>query len=170
MFLESTGSLVLDRVNHIAYAAISPRTSRLLAHQWCADNHFELVLFETENHLGCPIYHTDLMMFVGTSLIGVCLEAIKAPYREIVKSYVSRHHEILPITPQQIQHFCANCLEVTNTQGDYFLVMSSRAVMSLRKEQKSVIDRYYKRIIHSDLALIERYGGGSAHCLLAELF
>ena len=85
VFLESTSSMVFDRVNRVVYATSSARTNPELTQKWCEKNNYELVLFETESHTGDPIYHTDVLMYVGTRVIGVCFEVIKEKYRDKVK-------------------------------------------------------------------------------------
>jgi hypothetical protein len=169
-FLEATSSMVFDRVNKVVYAGISPRTDKILVEKWCKDNSYELVLFETISHTGSPIYHTDVFMYAGQKVIGICFEVILPEYRDLVKSKVSRFHDVFEITENQIQDFCGNALEAKNDDDEYFLIMSSRAFAAYSEEQKSTLGKYYKEIIHADLPTIEKYGGGSARCMLNELF
>ena len=169
-FLEATSSMVFDRVNKIIYAATSPRTSANLTKKWCDDNNFELVLFETASHKGDPIYHTDVFMYVGQKVIGICFDVILPKYRDIVKRKVSKHHDVFEISERQILDFCGNSLEAKNEENEFFLIMSSRAFIALSDDQKNKLSKYYKKIIHSDLSTIEKYGGGSARCMLNELF
>lgn len=170
MFLEATSSMVFDRVNRIVYAAISPRTNEELTKKWCHENNYELVLFDTLSHKGSSIYHTDVLMYVGQKVIGICFDVILPEYREIVRNKVSKYHDIFEINEEQIIDFCGNSLEAKNDKDEYFLIMSSRAFNALTKDQKITLSKYYKNIIHSDLATIEKYGGGSARCMLNELF
>ena len=92
IFLESTSSMVFDRVNRIVYGGISPRTNAVQLILWCRNNNYELVLFETESHKGSPIYHTDVLMYVGTDIIGICLDVIKPEHRDFVKQKVYANH------------------------------------------------------------------------------
>ena len=170
MFLEATSSMVFDRVNRIVYAAISPRTNEELTKKWCSDNNYELVLFETESHKGDAIYHTDVFMYVGQKIIGICFDVILPQYRQMVKEKVRRFHDVFEIEKNQILDFCGNSLEARNDSNEYFLIMSSRAFNALNDGQKEKLSKYYKKIIHSDLTTIEKYGGGSARCMLNELF
>jgi len=170
MFLEATSSMVFDRVNRIVYAAISPRTNEELTKKWCSDNNYELVLFETESHKGDAIYHTDVFMYVGQKIIGICFDVILPQYRRMVKEKVRRFHDVFEIEKNQILDFCGNSLEARNNSDEYFLIMSSRAFNALNNSQKEKLSKYYKKIIHSDLTTIEKYGGGSARCMLNELF
>jgi len=170
LFLEATSSMVIDRVNMVVYAAISSRTSSELTKKWCNDNNYELVLFETESHKGDAIYHTDVLMYVGQKIIGICFDVILPQYRQIVEEKVKRFHDIYEIEENQILDFCGNSLEAKNDSNEYFLIMSSRAYNALNDDQKEKLSKKNKKIIHSDLTTIEKYGGGSARCMLNELF
>ena len=130
----------------------------------------ELVLFETISHKGDSIYHTDVFMYVGQKVICICFDVILPKYRDIVRSKVSKHHDVFEISEEQILDFCGNSLEARNNENELFLIMSSRAFEALNNAQKDQLSKYYKKIIHSDLTTIERYGGGSARCMLNELF
>ena len=98
VFLESTSSMVFDRVNRIVYAGISPRTNAVQLIIWCRNNDYELVLFETESHTGSPIYHTDVLMYVGTDIIGICLDVIKPEHRDYVEEKVNAHHKVIELS------------------------------------------------------------------------
>ncbi len=170
VFLESTSSMVFDRVNRIVYAGISPRTNAVQLIIWCRNNDYELVLFETESHTGAPIYHTDVLMYVGTDIIGICLDVIKPEHRDYVEEKVNAHHKVIELTPEQIQNFCGNAIEAKNNNNELFLIISSTAFNALNQDQKEQLLKSYKDIIHSDIPTIEKYGGGSARCMLTELF
>ena len=101
VFLESTSSMVFDRVNRIVYGGISPRTNAVQLILWCRNNNYELVLFETESHKGSPIYHTDVLMYVGTDIIGICLDVIKPEHRDFVKEKVNANHKLVELTSDQ---------------------------------------------------------------------
>jgi len=170
VFLESTSSMVFDRVNRIVYAGISPRTNAVQLIIWCRNNDYELVLFETESHTGAPIYHTDVLMYVGTDIIGICLDVIKPEHRDYVEEKINAHHKVIELTPEQIQNFCGNAIEAKNNNNELFLIISSTAFNALNHDQKEKLLNSYKDIIHSDIPTIEKYGGGSARCMLTELF
>ena len=170
IFLESTSSMVFDRVNRIVYAGISPRTNAVQLIIWCRNNDFELVLFETESHTGSAIYHTDVLMYVGTDIVGICFDVIKPEHRDYVKEKVWQHHEVVELSSEQIEEFCGNAIEAQNADNQLFLIMSSRAFKALNQEQINKLLTSYKEIIHSDIPTIEKYGGGSARCMLTELF
>ena len=170
VFLEGTSSMVFDRVNRIVYAGLSPRTNQNLLTEWCKEHSYELVKVQTESHTGAPIYHTDVFMFVGTDVIGICYEVIKSEYRELLKEKVSKYHTVIEISKEQILDFCGNALEAKDKEGSLYLIMSSRAHDALNHDQLNILNTFYKKIIHSDLPTIEKYGGGSARCMLSELF
>ena len=170
VFLESTSSMVFDRVNRIVYAGISPRTNAVQLIIWCRNNDFELVLFETQSHTGSPIYHTDVLMYVGTEIIGICFDVIKPEHLDYVKEKVSQYHQIIELSADQIKSFCGNGIEAQNEDGELFLIISSTAYKALNQTQLDKLLSSYKDIIHSDIPTIEKYGGGSARCMLTELF
>ncbi len=170
IFLESTSSMVFDRVNRIVYAGISPRTNAVQLIIWCRNNDFELVLFETEGHTGSPIYHTDVLMYVGTDIIGICFDVINEEHVDYVREKVNAYHEVVELTSEQIQNFSGNAIEAKNESGDLFLIISSRGFNALNEDQVNKLLKSYKEIIHSDIPTIEKYGGGSARCMLTELF
>ena len=170
IFLESTSSMVFDRVNRIVYGGISPRTNAVQLILWCRNNIYELVLFETESHKGSPIYHTDVLMYVGTDIIGICLDVIKSEHRDFVKQKVNAKHKVIELSPDQIQSFCGNAIEAKNDKNELFLIISSTAYYALTQDQINKLLESYKEIIHSDIPTIEKYGGGSARCMLTELF
>ena len=170
IFLESTSSMVFDRVNRIVYAGISPRTNAVQLIIWCRNNDFELVLFETESHTGSPIYHTDVLMYVGTDIIGICFDVIKEEHVDYVREKVNAHHDVVELTSDQIQNFSGNAIEAKNEAGELFLIISSRGFNALNDDQVNKLLKSYKEIIHSDIPTIEKYGGGSARCMLTELF
>ena len=135
IFLESTSSMVFDRVNRIVYAGISPRTNAVQLIIWCRNNDFELVLFETEGHTGSPIYHTDVLMYVGTDIIGICFDVIKEEHVDYVKEKVNAYHEVVELTSEQIQNFSGNAIEAKNEAGELFLIISSRGFNALNEDQ-----------------------------------
>lgn len=168
-YLESTGSHWLDRVNKVAYFALSPRTNKDLAQQWCDFFEFEPVFFHTKNHVGKPVYHTDVMMYIGTSIAGVCASCIIEEDRSYVLDRLSEHHDILDISMDQLRSFCGNSLELRGIDDKKIIAMSSAAYYAYTDDQKSLLLKHVDEIIHSDISTIETYGGGSARCMLLEL-
>jgi len=170
-FLESTGSLVLDHEALTAYAALSPRTDLSLATEWAAELGYHLVAFSAVDRNGVPYYHTNVMMFVGHGLAGICLDAIRsAAERRTVEERLRRDgREVLALTQEQAASFCGNCLALAGSDGEKLFVMSSQAWRAFGPADLAVIERH-GRILHSELSAFERLGGGSARCLIAELF
>lgn len=170
IYLEGTSSLVLDRVNKHAYMGISSRSNPELANQWCQARGYKLIYFDTISHTGKSIYHTDVMMYIGTKLAVICSECIADDSQALVLERLRSTHDILEISNEQLISFCGNCIEVYDENNESHLIMSTTAYNAYNKEQKTVLLKYYKSIIHSDLESIEKYGGGSARCMIMELF
>lgn len=170
-FLEGTGSMVLDRVHRIAYACASPRTHKIVLKEWAEQLGYKYLLFDSEDENGTPVYHTNVMMHVGTDVAIVCLESIKnlKQRKQLIHSLTESGKVIVPISWEQMHHFAGNMLEVRNESGEKLLVMSTTARKSLSNEQIDTLQRYV-RIISPDIHVIETAGGGSARCMMAELF
>ena len=168
-FLEGTSSLVLDRVNRKAYMGISARSNEELAIKWAKEQNYELIVFETQSHSGNPIYHSDVMMYIGTELAVVCSEAIKIGANNVINE-LSHTHRILEISSQQLLDFCGNCIEIKDTNNNLNLIMSTSAFEGYESSQLNVLNEHFTKIIYSDLKTIEKYGGGSARCMIMELY
>ena len=171
LFLEGTGSMVLDRVNKIAYACESPRTNRTVLEDFCKQLGYSPVLFKAVGADGTEIYHTNVMMHVGTDVAVVCLEAIQdeAQRAEVKESIEGTGKTIVEITFDQMNHFAGNMLELHNKDGQPCLVMSLAAYNSLTREQVEFLESKMT-LITPDLECIEQNGGGSARCMIAEIF
>lgn len=170
-FLEGTGSLILDRQNRMVYACISERTHPNLLDEYCTLMDYQKVLFRSVDREGFPIYHTNVMMALGEDFVVICLESIPDETEQaILKQYFRRTNKaIIPITLDQVYAFAGNMLQVKNKLGNTYLVMSSQAYRSLTDTQIIQIQQYTS-ILHSDITTIETYGGGSARCMIAEVF
>lgn len=170
-FLEGTGSMVLDRSRKIAYACLSPRTHLLVLEEFARITGYHIVAFDAVDGNGLPIYHTNVMMCVADRYVVICLDSIrKKEQREMVeKEIIQSGKEIIPISLDQMQHFAGNMLQVENSGGEKFLVMSSQAYASLEAGQVAKLEEF-NPILHSPLDNIEKNGGGSARCMLAEVF
>ncbi|TRX47138.1 amidinotransferase [Fulvivirga sp. M361] len=173
-FLESTGSMILDRPNKIAYAALSMRTNEDVLKEFCHQFNYEPVAFhanQTITGLRLPIYHTNVMMCVADQFAVICLDSIdnEEERQRVVESLENSGKEIIEITEQQEHQFAGNMLQVLSETGDPYLVMSTAAYDSLREGQRQRITGYCP-IIHSPLYTIEELGGGSARCMMAEVF
>lgn len=170
-FLEGTGSMVLDRDNRIAYACISPRTDQALFEEWCKQLGYQPCAFHSVDENGHEIYHTNVMMCVADKFAVICLDSVpKTADRNLLTYMIAKSgKEIIDISYSQMNHFAGNMLQVRNKKGDKLIVMSSQAYHSLSKEQIKQIESF-SRIVHADLTTIETNGGGSARCMLAEIF
>ena len=173
-FLEGTGSMIFDHDYKIAYGSVSLRLDEDLFRKFCAEFGFTPVVFHSFQNVGdqrLPIYHTNVMMCIADQFAIICLDCIddeleREKVQEVIKS---TDKELIEISEDQMQQFAGNMLQVRNSEGKTFLVMSETAFKSLTKEQISGIEKY-SEIIYSDLHTIETNGGGSARCMLAEVF
>lgn len=173
-FLEGTGSMVFDRKNKLCYAAISKRTSKKLLNQLCKTLNYKLYTFkanQTYKGKRVPIYHTNVMMSIGKKFAIVCLDSIddKKEKEGLIFLLTQTNKKIIYINESQIENFAGNILEVKNNNEKGFIIMSSRAYKCLKKDQKKKLENY-GTIIHSNLDTIEKIGGGSARCMIAENF
>ncbi len=170
--LEGTGSMILDRPNKLIYACLSQRTDLRLLDQLSMDlGGFEVVAFVAVDDQNIPYYHTNVIMTLGDDLAIICLESIEnASERSmVVEKLKSTGKVIIDISRDQVLKYCGNMLQVNNTTGEQYMIMSQSAKDNLTPSQLSQIESYVT-IISSPLDIIEEYGGGSARCMLAELF
>ncbi|MES2729038.1 MAG: arginine deiminase-related protein [Pseudomonadota bacterium] len=168
--LESTGSLCLDRMNRVAYVALSARADSDLLDEWADKTGYRVVRFDTQTRGGGPVYHTNVMLFIGTGYAGLCADIIVPKDRARVINTLQQTHEVVLITEDQMQQFCGNALEVQDMAGSRSLVMSAAARKAFTSDQIHVLQRYVHDIIAADLQTIETHGGGSARCMLMEVF
>jgi hypothetical protein len=170
-FLESTGSLCLDDANRVAYAALSPRTDHALVEHFGRELGYRIEAFTASDAHGTPYYHTNVMMFIGHGVAGVTLEAIDSVDERgrVERSLVAGGLRVIPITREQAAEFCGNVLSLTNDRGEALFVMSAAAHRALTSEQLAALSAN-GRVLCSELSAFERVGGGSARCLIAELF
>ncbi|MDB5139353.1 MAG: amidinotransferase [Mucilaginibacter sp.] len=169
-FLEGTGSMVLDRKNKIAYACLSPRTDSDVLHLFCEQTGYKAITFEAVDERGKAVYHTNVLMCIGSKFAVICLDSIANPHERIVvkESLMANHKEIIDISFDQMNQFAGNMLEVKNKAGEVLIVMSQNAYNALLEEQKTVLTKY-GRLIYADINTIEINGGGSARCMMAEV-
>lgn len=170
-FLEGTGSMVLDREEHIAYACLSPRTDQTLLRKWAERMGYDVLSFESQDEHGTPVYHTNVMMHVGSRLAVVCLDSVYLPEERarLVSTLEQSGKTIVEISHTQMNHFAGNMLELHNARGEQLLVMSRTALQSLTEQQVALLEQDV-RIVAPDIHTIERVGGGSARCMIAELY
>lgn len=169
-FLEGTGSMVLDRKNKIAYACLSPRTNKEILDLFCEQAGYQAISFDAVDEHGKAIYHTNVLMCIGSGFAVICADSIPNPHEkvEIQESLKSTHKEVVTITFDQMSQFAGNMLEVKNKTGENLIVMSKNAYDALREEQKNTLKKYGK-LIYADINTIETNGGGSARCMMAEV-
>jgi hypothetical protein len=167
--LEGTGSLVLDHLNKIAYVSLSNRSNPKVVRRFAEDFSYEPVTFTSIGSDGRPIYHTNVMMCIGTAFALVGLEMIRnKAEREQVRARLERSaKDIVELSPDQIANFAGNTIELHDTHGEKLLVMSDRAIRALTEEQRARLTRYV-RLVPLELPTIE-LGGGSARCMIATI-
>jgi hypothetical protein len=174
VFLEGTGSMVLDRENNKAYCALSPRADEELFIEFCEDFEYTPVIFnanQTVNNKRERIYHTNVMMCVAETFVVICLSSIddKTERKNLLKHFKEDGKKVIDITEEQVNNFAGNMLQVRGKEDERFLIMSEAALNSLTQSQKAQISNHC-RIISSSLETIEICGGGSARCMMAEIF
>lgn len=173
IFLEGTGVMVLDRVNRKAYCALSPRADEDLFIEFCEDFEYTPIIFHAYQQVGnkqALIYHTNVMMAVGDTFAVICADSItdKKERKNVLAHLKDDKKDIIYITTQQMEHFAGNMLQVQGDNSTY-LVMSDAAYQSLTPAQINQLEQHTK-ILHTNLTTIETCGGGSARCMLAEVF
>ena len=174
-FLEGTGSLVLDRIHRIVYAVRSPRTDPCLVERFTQLMNYQQppVIFDSVDDQNRPIYHTNVMMTIGTRIAILCLESIPDPEQgaRVVESLRQNDQRtVLCITLEQMKRFAGNMLEIRNASGEDFLVMSKSAYDSLSDQQRETIEQTQTKLLNFDVSTIEQCGGGSVRCMIAENF
>jgi hypothetical protein len=169
-FLESTGSMVLDRVHRVAYACLSPRTDVEVLAEAAQVLGYDPVAFVAADAEGVPIYHTNVMMSIGTDFAVLCEDAIRdtAQRAAVRRRLQETGHELIPIRLDQMARFAGNMLEVSAAGGERLLVLSARALEALDPEQRAALEARC-RLVAAPIATIEEGGGGSVRCMLAEI-
>lgn len=170
-YLEGTGSMILDRPNKIVYACLSPRTDKALLEEYCSLIGYEMMAFTALDGREQEIYHTNVMMALGEGFVVICLDTLRDPSerRMLMNKFAATGKEVIEISLDQMLHFAGNMLQVRNPAGDTFLVMSEQAFKSLTPAQIVLIEKH-TNILFSPIPTIETYGGGSARCMMAEVF
>lgn len=174
IFLEATGSMVLDRGERIAYCALSPRADEDLFIEFCEDFEYTPVVFrsyQTVSDKRKLIYHTNVMMAVTLNFVVACLDSIddKKERKNFIQHVLNSGKQIIDITEEQVEHFAGNMLQVKDSKNNPITVMSQAAYKSLSEEQLNLL-KSEAEILYSDLETIETCGGGSARCMMAEVF
>lgn len=170
-FLEGTGSMILDRENRIVYACLSPRTERSVLEEWSKKMNFQPISFLATDAAGQQIYHTNVMMALGDGYAVICLDSIQDQEERsvVIQSLKATGKEIVDISLDQMNRFAGNMLQVVNQEGKPILVLSEQAFQSLDQDQVSRLSAK-ATLLPVPLWTIERIGGGSARCMMAEVF
>jgi len=173
LFLEGTGSMVLDRLNKKSYCSLSERTSESLVKEFCDEFNYMPIIFKSYQSIDKErklIYHTNVMMCIANNYSIICLDSIDSLIDKqiVLKSLEDDNKEIIEINENQLNSFAGNMIELVY-QNHSFLIMSSKAYKSLTKNQIKKIEKFSK-IVHSSVETIENCGGGSVRCMIAEVF
>jgi hypothetical protein len=169
-FLEGTGSMVLDRENKIAYACLSPRTDAEVLKAFCDYTGYKAITFDAFDQNGKAIYHTNVLMCIGSRFAVICLDSITDLYQKlaVIQSLKSTDKQVIEISFEQMNKFAGNMLEVKNADGETLIVMSQTAYGSLTDAQRATLFAFGK-LVYADINTIETNGGGSARCMMAEV-
>lgn len=170
-FLEGTGSMVLDRVNKIVYAGLSPRTNLEVLEDFASQVNYEVINFKASDEQGKLIYHTNVMMSVGEQFAVVCLEAVRDinERKNLLKSLEESRKDLIEISLDQMNAFAGNILQVKSKTGESFIVLSATAFNAFNKNQLNALKKYGV-LLPIDISVIEKVGGGSVRCMMAEVF
>jgi hypothetical protein len=173
LILEGTGSLVLDRKNNAVFAIESERTNRILFERYCDEMNIpspNRVFFHAKDENGSPIYHTNVIMSIGNGFAVICSECIESrERREVMTKLEELRLEVIDITYAQLKNFCGNILNVKNNNGESLIVLSASAMWNFEDRQVEVLQKY-GRLVEVSINTIETVGGGSARCMMAEIF
>jgi len=169
-FLEGTGSLVLDRVHRVAYACISPRTDLDVLGDFAQQLDYDVVAFEAVDAAGAAIYHTNVLMCVGTRFAAVCSACIREDERgAVIDALRTTGHTIVDLCMEQLAAFAGNMLELRPARAGVVVAMSTRARDSLSPQQRSLIEQHAGPIVAAPIPTIETLGGGSVRCMIADV-
>jgi len=170
-FLEGTGSIIFDHQHRLAYACISPRTDATLLEKLCQAIGYQKVVFHAVDGNGQDIYHTNVMMALGETFVVICLDSVRdgSERKMLEEKFRETGKEIVDISLAQMNSFAGNMLQVRSTEGQTILVMSSQAYRALLPAQIKKLEGHTK-LLHAPIDTIETYGGGSARCMMAEVF
>jgi hypothetical protein len=171
IFLEGTGSMIIDQENKIIYACLSPRTDETLLHRFSNAHEYKVVLFHAQDENGTDIYHTNVIMHLGEDYAVICLESVRneSERNALSESLIATGHDIIPITLQQVRAYAGNMLQVKNKSNKKFTILSSSAFASLTQQQKQILEAH-TQLMPVDITTIETIGGGSVRCMMAEIF
>lgn len=171
LFLEGTGSMIIDHEHKIIYACLSPRTSKLLLQQFAQAHGYVVVAFHSTDAEGVEVYHTNVIMHLGVDYAVICLESIKneKERKQVVDSLTNTGHQIINISMEQVRHYAGNMLQVKSSDNTLYTILSKQAYDSLSEGQKAQLQAY-THLLPINIDTIETVGGGSVRCMLAEIF
>ncbi|PZP50381.1 MAG: amidinotransferase [Pseudopedobacter saltans] len=169
--LEGTGSVVFDHLNKQLFACLSPRTNEMLVEKFAKQLGYKPIIFTAEDEQGLLIYHTNVMMHIGIDYAVICLDTIhdKNEKEEVLECLAMNERKIVVISLEQMHQYAGNMLQVKNNLGQLFTILSKAALRCLSEIQKSIIQESSK-LMPMDIGVIETVGGGSARCMMAEIF
>lgn len=169
--LEGTGSIIFDHIHRLAFACLSPRTNARLMRRFCLQTGYSPILFSSEDENGMLIYHTNVMLHIGSDYAVVCLESIRSEQEreQVIEQLSLGGKQIVDISLEQVRNYAGNMLQVENSRGELITAMSRKALDSLTDAQRKIIEAR-SRIVAADIPVIETIGGGSARCMMAEIF
>ena len=170
-FLEGTGSMIIDHEQRLIYACLSPRTHKAVLERFAASHGYKAILFHATDENGVAVYHTNVIMHIGEGYAVVCLESIRDETERIAVSQllITTGHEIIPVSLAQVHAFAGNMLQVKNTRGEKFTILSKQAFHSLTATQKEILG-IHTHLLPVEVTTIETIGGGSVRCMMAEIF
>jgi hypothetical protein len=171
IFLEGTGSMVLDHQNKLAYGCLSERLDKNAFNEWCDKMQFKAIAFKAVDDKAQPIYHTNVMMCMGDQFVVICLKSIPNELEKqlVLESFKKSNKEVIEISQDQLNHFAGNMLQVFDINEKPHLIMSEQAYNSLKTEQVKSLEKY-NPILPISIPTIEALGGGSTRCMMAEIY
>jgi hypothetical protein len=171
LFLEGTGSMIIDHVHKLIYACLSPRTSETVLDKFAYAHGYKPITFYSRDENGVEVYHTNVIMSIGETYAVICLESVREEAERIALSQrlITTGHEVIPITLAQVHAYAGNMLQVQNKHGKKFTVLSRQAFNSLTTEQREILG-IHSNLLPIDITTIETIGGGSVRCMMAEIF
>jgi hypothetical protein len=171
LFLEGTGSMIIDHPNKLIYACLSPRTNKNVLERFAQAHGYKAVTFYSRDENGVEVYHTNVIMHIGETYAVICLDSIKEEAERIALSQrlIVTGHEVIPITLAQVHAYAGNMLQVQNKKGKKFTILSKQSFDALTEEQKDILN-IHSTLLPIDIATIEIIGGGSVRCMMAEIF
>ena len=171
LFLEGTGSMILDRPNKLCYACLSIRTDKGLIDEFCEKIGYEAVVFHSTDAQNKAIYHTNVMMAMAKEYVVICMESVTNPAEKklLLEKFEQTGKAVVDISLDQVNEFCGNVIELESKDGESLLVMSERAYKGFTQSQKEIIEAYSK-MVYAPIYTIEKIGGGGARCMVAEVF